>query len=236
MKKQIEILVKLQEVEFESAEIKATLESVSEKIQSIDLQRQAFDQTITDQSVLIEDFSKKYRSLEADAAQNQSLIEKSRDKLRSVKTNKEYQSSLKEIEDLKAKNSQFEDEMLECLDQTDTLEKTLSEKKAAFEQLSKELEDEKRAIEQDAVKDETRLAELVVEEKEVAGTVDNEMLDVFIAVKKKQSKGIAIVPVIDAACQGCNVNIPPQMYNELQRCDKLQFCPNCQRIIYWDQC
>ncbi|MCD4805390.1 MAG: nucleotide-binding protein, partial [Desulfobacterales bacterium] len=26
---------------------------------------------------------------------------------------------------------------------------------------------------------------------------------------------------------------PPQMYNDLQRCDSLKFCPNCQRIIYY---
>ncbi|MEE9535799.1 MAG: C4-type zinc ribbon domain-containing protein, partial [Desulfobacterales bacterium] len=35
-----------------------------------------------------------------------------------------------------------------------------------------------------------------------------------------------------AVCQGCNVNIPPQLYNELQRFDTLMFCPHCQRIIY----
>jgi uncharacterized protein len=29
------------------------------------------------------------------------------------------------------------------------------------------------------------------------------------------------------------MNIPPQMYNELQRSDILMFCPHCQRIVYW---
>jgi len=24
------------------------------------------------------------------------------------------------------------------------------------------------------------------------------------------------------------------MYNELQRVDRLKNCPNCERIIYWD--
>jgi len=34
-------------------------------------------------------------------------------------------------------------------------------------------------------------------------------------------------------CSGCNVNLPPQMYNEIQRFDRIRFCPNCQRIVYW---
>jgi predicted nucleic acid-binding Zn-ribbon protein len=45
--------------------------------------------------------------------------------------------------------------------------------------------------------------------------------------------GIAISQVVNATCSGCNMNIPPQMYNELQKRDSLKFCPNCERIIYW---
>jgi predicted nucleic acid-binding Zn-ribbon protein len=41
------------------------------------------------------------------------------------------------------------------------------------------------------------------------------------------------VPAVNSICNGCNVNIPPQMYNELQRCKSVKLCPNCQRIIYW---
>jgi predicted nucleic acid-binding Zn-ribbon protein len=29
------------------------------------------------------------------------------------------------------------------------------------------------------------------------------------------------------------MNIPPQVYNELQRCDSLKYCPSCFRIIHW---
>ena len=126
MKEQINILIKLQKIESEAAEVSAMLKSVSEKIKNVDLQRETFEQAIIDRTVLIEDLTKKYRSFEADAAQNQAQVEKSREKLRSVKTNKEYQSSLKEIEDLKARNAQIEDEMLEHLDQIDGLEKTLT--------------------------------------------------------------------------------------------------------------
>jgi len=58
---------------------------------------------------------------------NQSSVDKTTVKLRSVKTNKEYQALLKEIEDQKAKNSKIEDQMLECLDRLDEVEKILIE-------------------------------------------------------------------------------------------------------------
>ena len=39
----------------------------------------------------------------------------------------------------------------------------------------------------------------------------------------------------NGTCQGCNMNIPPQLYNILQRGDAIELCPNCNRIIYWDK-
>ena len=44
-----------------------------------------------------------------------------------------------------------------------------------------------------------------------------------------------IVPVETGICAGCHIAIPPQTYNELQRGKQIHSCPNCQRLIYWDQ-
>jgi predicted nucleic acid-binding Zn-ribbon protein len=42
-----------------------------------------------------------------------------------------------------------------------------------------------------------------------------------------------IVPVTEGICSGCNIMIPPQIYNELQKGKQILSCPNCQRLIYW---
>jgi len=41
--------------------------------------------------------------------------------------------------------------------------------------------------------------------------------------------------VIDAICQGCHLGIPPQQYNNLIKGDSPESCPNCNRIIYWEE-
>ena len=58
-------------------------------------------------------------------------------------------------------------------------------------------------------------------------------MDIYEYQLIKQGDGIAIVDVKNAVCQGCNMNIPPQMYNELQRDISLKYCPSCERIIFW---
>jgi len=52
---------------------------------------------------------------------------------------------------------------------------------------------------------------------------------------KARRNGIAIVAVSRGICSGCHMNIPPQLYNELQRSEQILCCPNCNRILYWDE-
>jgi len=44
--------------------------------------------------------------------------------------------------------------------------------------------------------------------------------------------GTAVVEVSGGICQGCYMNIPPQLSNEIIRSDKVHLCPSCQRILY----
>ena len=44
-----------------------------------------------------------------------------------------------------------------------------------------------------------------------------------------------IVPVNGGVCSGCNIAIPPQNYIELQKAAQILSCPNCQRLMFWDQ-
>jgi len=47
--------------------------------------------------------------------------------------------------------------------------------------------------------------------------------------------GIGLALVIDGSCQGCNMKLPPQLYNILQRADTVEQCPSCSRLMVWDR-
>ena len=234
MKEQIDILVKLQKIEIESDDIKSKLSNVSKKLDSFDAKLKEFEQSIIDEESLLNDLSKKYRSYDSDAQTSLALIKKSQEKLRAVKTNREYQSLLKEMEELKAKNYRAEDEMLLCLDRIDETEKNISVKKDEYSRVKERVNSDKETITQEVEIGKERLAKLEVEWNEVSSKVKPELLERYMMVNR-QVKGIAIASVKKSVCSGCNMNLPTQMYNELQCCDSLKFCPNCQRIIYWEK-
>ena len=59
--------------------------------------------------------------------------------------------------------------------------------------------------------------------------------DLFVTNLTRLRRGLAVVAVKDGTCRGCNMKVPPQLYNTIQRGSSLELCPNCHRIIYWSK-
>jgi len=234
MREQIEILIKLQNIETEIGNTKVFLNRLSEKFKTLDARRNDFDQLIAEETSRLEKMKRKYRECESEVQINLAKIKKSQEKSGSIKTNKDYQAALKEIEELKKKNSQLQDGMVEDLDRIEKSEKSLAEKKAEFLRVTRQITDEKEAIQLEADQKKESLDRFDKDWTAISKTVRPDMMKKFLMVKGKGG-GIAVVPVKEAVCQGCNMNIPPQLYNELQRLDSLKFCPHCQRLIYWEK-
>ena len=95
-------------------------------------------------------------------------------------------------------------------------------------------------VKQETIRDEAssqrqNMADLRASHEQICARIDEALLQRFTRVKAGQADGRALVPVHNATCRGCNVNIPPQMYNELHRGDSLRHCPNCQRLVSWEE-
>jgi predicted nucleic acid-binding Zn-ribbon protein len=232
-KDDIAALVKLQQIDLETGRIKAFLRDLPLQINNLDQKLEEFTRKVEDDAEFIAELNKKYRTYESDIQLNLGKIEKSQEKLRSVKTNKEYQSSLKEIDDIKAINSKIEDEMLEFLEQIEMAEQSLVKSKQQSTKIVEEIDREKKSLNQAIEQSQKDLAALGLNRDTVAASLDDKILDIFNRQLLKQGNGIAIVAVKNAVCQGCNMNIPPQMYNELHRSNSLKYCPSCERVIYW---
>jgi len=229
---QIGILVELQEIEIKTEVKKSEISKVSGKLDKLDIELKAFESERDEEEKVIIDFKQKYRSCETDMQVNNTKEEKSREKLKFVKTNKEYQSSLKEIDEIKAINSKIEDEMLQYLENIETSEKNIQKNKESYSILAEKLKQKKEIIIKESEQGRKNVAQFEEEWKTISKKIDPKLLKIFSVVKEKVS-GRAIAAVKNAVCLGCNMQIPPQTYNELQRTDRLEFCPHCQRIIYW---
>ena len=73
--------------------------------------------------------------------------------------------------------------------------------------------------------------ELEGKRAKTATSVDKVLLQRYDTVKKRRLPAIAAVHA-PGTCQGCNMNVPPQLYNTLRSTLGTDVCPSCHRIIY----
>jgi len=235
MKEQIETLVAIQRLEAESAEIQHQLNEASKRIEEITETLREKRQDVDNRAKIIAGWKASYQDFDLTLKSNQDLIHRSQERLKTVKTNREYQALLKEVEELKKQNARIEDEMLKLMSDIEGGEAKLAESHAEIQQLAASIEAETAAVEQSTASQRLRLQELEAEKSRFAVQTDPSLFKLFKRVRSIHNKGNAVVQVVDAVCNGCHMNIPFQLYNELQRCDSVKLCPNCQRIIYWQQ-
>ena len=105
---------------------------------------------------------------------------------------------------------------------------------------AEELKGLRSSIEKDGEIAHTKMAEvqkkidaLQVTRDKVAAGIRPDYLKRYGAIRMR--RGLAVATVRNGTCLGCNMNVPPQLYNTLQRGNTLETCPYCHRIIYWEE-
>lgn len=234
VKNQIRLLTKLQAILSEKDELAQKTDAIPQRIQELDTEKGQFLKELEDHTAQLEELRKKYRDMEMEVQLNGDNIAKSDARLRIVKTNKEYQAILKEIEEFHKTNSKIEDEMLACLEEIETAKEIAATRKADYKQFEGRVKNERDDLEKETEDINLRMDAITKRYEEVLKDVDAGYLNRFNMIFAHKQDHVAVAPAIGAVCMGCNMNIPPQMYNELQREDKLRMCPHCQRIIYWE--
>lgn len=229
---EIDILLKLQQAESEAVRIKAFLKEVDNEKAELDSQLLHFEKSLEKCRKAYEKSVEICRESEAEIHLNDDRIAKSNETLKKVKTNKAYQTLLREIDDNKKRKTSLENFYLEKLEEQEAQEKLLKEKEADFLQLSAKIRSERDALDEKDVGDRELLENYISQREEIGKKLSPAVFTQFKEISRT-SGGLAVVQVVNEVCRGCFMNIPPQLYIEVQRCKFLILCPQCNRILYY---
>lgn len=232
MKEQLSYLVELQKLDLIIGRIIGKKSELPEKIIQMDEEFAVFANNVEESKKKFEELNKLQSEKEDKLKKGIDTIKKTKDRLLEVKTNKEYQAILKEIENIEKKNSEIEDEIISGLDQIDHMRTEVREKEKDFETRRSQYEKEKKKAEVELSQLDHDLRDTEKRTDALRKQIRDELLKRYETIKGRRN-GIAVALVWKEVCGGCHMNIPPQMYIELQRSADLLSCPNCNRIIYW---
>jgi predicted nucleic acid-binding Zn-ribbon protein len=138
---------------------------------------------------------------------------------------------LSEIDGVKMDKSLLEEDVLKIFEEQDALKIELEQKQNLLKEEEKKFETEKQKILERIKEIEGYIKDLeakrAIAEKEIDAKIVNQYNKIL-----KGKDGLALVEVKNDSCQGCFMNVPPQVINEIKMHDRLIFCEMCARILY----
>jgi predicted nucleic acid-binding Zn-ribbon protein len=222
----------LQDVDLQLKAIEADKERYPVEMKDLDEKLASGKEVSQRKKESIELLEKERRQKEGDLELEQERIKRAQSKLYDVKTNKEYQALLTEIETLKEINSQREIEILEIMDEIDDLKREYAIVERELLEMERKIGAERKRLEESLGKVDGTLASKRRKRTMITKKLSAELIGLYETLKEKRRT--AVVPARFGACQGCNVKIPPQMFNEVQRSEAIIVCPSCNRVLYWE--
>jgi predicted nucleic acid-binding Zn-ribbon protein len=148
----------------------------------------------------------------------------------SVANVKELDSIRHEVDNLKKRRSDREDELLGLMEVREELE---AQERAAAERWGT-LRAQVETVEGTAADELGRLTTELKERSEartaLAETVDAELLELYEDLRP-QKKGIAAVALVDGVCQGCHEQLSSVEIDRLKRTEVTKRCEHCRRIL-----
>lgn len=233
MREQLLRLVDVQEIDAEIAIIKKDsnqyprqLKTEEKKLEEARGQVETLQSEITEMDV-------ERKELENNLKMEVAKLKKWEARLSDIRNQREYVALSREIESAKRQNKDTEERVLELMgtaEEKGKLLETLSDDLAVLEVDYDQLKSE---IDQTMAEVNAKLKVLEEKRDERLVGIPANLVKRYQLIRDKRA-GVALVPVKDGGCQGCYMQLPPQLYNVLMRMDSIEVCPSCARIIYWD--
>ena len=230
MQQHIESLQKLQTVDLRIRELTEGLEKYPNEINDLKKDLLEKEGSINLKETALSELRTQRDGLESSLSSNQESIKKAEERLFAIKTHKEYEALQKEITDTRKENLEIEDRTISVMTEIEETEAALAEEKENYatleEQYSEQIAEKEKKIEELEISREPAERE----KSEILSTIDPKILPLYERIFERNGRALALAE--NEKCTSCNINIPPQLYNEILKQTKLVQCPNCKKILY----
>jgi predicted nucleic acid-binding Zn-ribbon protein len=161
-------------------------------------------------------------------------ISRSEVRLKDIKTQKEYQAVSKEVSAAKKIKAELEDQILQKIGRIDELKAEIAVMEESLKSLEDNIESCKSETRQKIDEIEAAISADISDRESMVSDIQPSLLKRYSMLRERR-QGLAVVEARNGSCLGCNMNLPPQVYNDLYKTGNLVTCPHCQRLLFLRQ-
>jgi predicted nucleic acid-binding Zn-ribbon protein len=167
---------------------------------------------------------------EVDSLTQKSAAEERRLYDGSIANTKELESLQREIENLKKRRADREDELLGMMEEREGLETAAAEARVESDRLRARSDEVSTSAGDELARIETDLAALSSKREDVVPAIDPELLELYDDLRA-QKKGIGVAELVDGVCQGCHEKLSAMEMDRIKHTDGVRRCEHCRRIV-----
>jgi len=234
LREEISRLIHLQGIDRQLQELEQSLASIAGRVDQLRDEtesNQAELDRLTEQNKEITAARKK---AERELAEGEVRIRNKRMRLTLVRNEKELQALTHEIESSKETNQRLESELLAAMEGADARTARIKELTEAIAKGRADLAAAEKEIAAEVEELKSNIGKHRKSREKVAETIDANLLARYQMIFNRRA-GVAVALAKGGTCQGCRMRLPPQLYNEIQKHLQIHFCPNCQRVLYYEE-
>jgi len=229
---QIEILASLQTVDREIKEQTGIKQELLGELQTKDKEIEAKKREIV---LLTGVYSEKEKLRQEKDRVLQDEGKKTMDRrmrMNRIKNIKELQALQREIEQIKQSNGELEEDLIKIMEEIDGIKAALKSKEEELAKVQDEWRQKQEQMRAQISGIDQAVSEAATRRQSIASQVTRDLISRYELIFSRRG-GTAVVEVAGGICQGCYMNIPPQLLNEIIKSEKVNLCPSCQRILYY---
>lgn len=231
IKEQMRNLEQLQELDLKIQNLKKSQGELPLVLKSLDDAMAKVQNNINQKKSAIVELEKVKGQTSAALDLNRDRLTRSTSRLEAVQNSTEFQAVNKEVDQLKKLAGNLEEQSKKNTTDFDTLQKELNGFDEEYQKLKAERDVQAGHVSGQSSKFDAEISILVGERTQFTSLIDKRVLSQYDRVRVARG-GLGIVPAIAGRCKGCNMVVPPQLYNQIQRGDDVHQCPSCHRILF----
>ena len=234
MREEITRLMDLQVIDRQLQELEQSLTSIAGRVDQLRVENQGNQAELDRLSEQDKEITTARKKAERELAEGEVRIRNKRMRLTLVRNDKELQALTHEIESLKESNQRLEGELLVAMEGADARTARIKELNEAIAKGRVDLAAAEKEIAAEVEELKGNIGKHRKAREKIAENIDASLLSRYQMIFNRRA-GVAVALARAGTCQGCRMRLPPQLYNEIQKHLQIYFCPNCQRILYYEE-
>ncbi len=232
MQSDLEMLLKLQVIDYDLGELERSKEYLPDMMENLRREIEEAENLFHNTQKEISDSKVMQKSLELEIASRQAELKKLQDQMMAIKTNKEYDALVSQIDVVKGAINEKETQLFEIVEKLEKLESDVKDYETRGKEIQERNSRELKILQEkmDSVGSKIQIKE--EERGNITVRVPKRTMSVYEMVRKSRG-GTVVVPVRKRACGACYKALPPHRIQEIKRGDQIITCDNCGRMLIW---